>query len=77
MTDTADDVDLSPILGEIARFWQQVHPYDLTAREALLLLAVITEITDRLDAEADVEEIYPPEHRPALRLVRDDDGTNT
>jgi hypothetical protein len=74
MTD-ACDVDLSPILGEIARFWQQVHPGDLTAREALRLLAVITQITDRLDVEADVVDI--PQRRPALRLVRDDDGTNT
>jgi hypothetical protein len=67
-----DDVDLSPILGEIAREWERIHPRDLTASEALSLLGVITRITDRLDAEADVEEIYPPEHRPALRLVRDE-----
>lgn len=68
-----DDVDLTPILGQIAREWERIHPFDLTAREAVCLLAVITEITDRLDVEADVVEV--PEHRPALRLVREDDGT--
>ncbi|GJO43083.1 hypothetical protein DAVIS_04533 [Mycobacterium marinum] len=42
-----DEVDLRPLLGEIARLWPQIHPGDLTAPQALRLLGVLTEITER------------------------------
>ncbi|MCV7005663.1 hypothetical protein [Mycobacterium gordonae] len=40
-------LDLRPILGDIARLWPQIHPGDLTAPEALRLLGVLADITDR------------------------------
>jgi hypothetical protein len=42
-------LDLRPVLGEIARQWQRIHPHDLAAPEALALLSVLTKITQRLD----------------------------
>lgn len=44
-------LDLTPILGEIARRWNRIAPSDLTATEALQLLHVLVEITHRLDDE--------------------------
>jgi hypothetical protein len=44
-------LDLRPILGEIAKRWQRIHPYDLTVSEILSLLSVLTSITDRLDPD--------------------------
>lgn len=41
-------VDLAPVLGEIARLWPQIHPGDLTPSEALRLLSVLSDVTDRL-----------------------------
>jgi hypothetical protein len=76
------DVDLRPVLGSIARAWRRIHPLDLTAPETLQLLGVLTEITDRLDYEQDRATVGqkpmvadPTQHRPALRLVRDDSGS--
>lgn len=46
--DGGDDIDLSPVLGEIARRWQGIHPGHLTAPEALRLLNVLCDIGDRL-----------------------------
>ena len=48
---TTDDnvssaLDTRPILGEIARQWQRIHPRDLTMPEALTLLAALYDITD-------------------------------
>ena len=43
-------LELRPVLGDIARQWQRIHPYDLTVPEALSLLSFLTGITDRLDA---------------------------
>ena len=43
--------DLTPLLGDIARRWQRIHPADLNVIEALSLLQALTTITDRLDAE--------------------------
>jgi hypothetical protein len=40
-------LDLRPILGEIARLWPTIHPGDLTAPEALRLLGVLYDVTDR------------------------------
>lgn len=48
---TGDDVDLRPLLGEIARIWRRIHPYDLTAAEALSLLSLLTAITNRIDGD--------------------------
>lgn len=46
-----DDAELlNPLLGEIARMWRRIHPFDLTAQEVLWLLALLSEITDRLDS---------------------------
>ena len=45
-------LDTRPILGEIARQWQRIHPHDLTMPEALTLLGVLYEITERLDTAA-------------------------
>jgi hypothetical protein len=39
-------LDLRPILGEIARQWQQIHPGDLTPPQALNLLGALYDITD-------------------------------
>ncbi|WP_204080757.1 hypothetical protein [Mycobacterium riyadhense] len=50
-TNVSCALDLRPILGEIARRWQHLHPGDLTAPEALRLLGVLTEIGDRLAGE--------------------------
>lgn len=42
-----DEADiLAPVLGEIARLWQQITPGDLTAPEALRLLGVLTDIAE-------------------------------
>ncbi len=39
-----------PLLGEIARHWQRIHPGDLTAPEALrLFLGVLTDISERIE----------------------------
>ncbi|GAA2776930.1 hypothetical protein GCM10010533_13730 [Mycolicibacterium pallens] len=38
-----------PLLGEIARHWQRIHPGDLTAPEALRLLGVLTDISERIE----------------------------
>jgi hypothetical protein len=72
--DNADvDVDLRPILGVIGRAFQRIHPLDLTADEALRLMTVLGEISDRLDHEDAVLDETGEQHpRPALRLVRDD-----
>lgn len=48
-TSVSRTLDLTPILGEIARRWRRIHPANLTAQEALDLLAVLIDITDRLD----------------------------
>jgi hypothetical protein len=74
MTDHhAADIDLTPVLTGIAalakRIYTTVHPSELTADEAMSLLTILMQITARLDAEQ-----HP---RPALRLVRDDDGPTT
>ena len=72
--------DLRPILGAIARHWRRLHPADLTAPEALRLLGLLTEITDRLDAPTSlftVDREKTDRPTPALRLVRDDDRPNT
>jgi hypothetical protein len=56
MTDDANvshALDLRPILGEIARQWQQIHPGDLTAPEALNLLGVLSDITERVSVTVD------------------------
>jgi hypothetical protein len=70
MTTTEDDVDLLPILGTIARAWNRIHPFDLTAPEAISLMGVLTEITDRIDAER-MPDADPVNAKPALRLVRE------
>jgi hypothetical protein len=51
-TNASHALDLRPILGEIARQWQQIHPGDLTAPEALNLLGVLSDIAERLDTDA-------------------------
>lgn len=43
-------IDTRPLLGEIARIWQQIHPYYLTWPEIFALLHVLCGITERLDA---------------------------
>jgi hypothetical protein len=50
MNDVSYALDLRPVLGEIARQWQRIHPSDLTVSEALQLVDVLYAITDRLDA---------------------------
>lgn len=59
-------VDLTPILGEIARRWNRIGPSDLTAAEALRLLGVLVEVADRLNDEdrAQTAQVFP------LRVTR-------
>lgn len=64
MTERAEG--LRPILGEIARRWQRIHPKDLIASEALQLLGLLTEITDRIDAGQIPDTVG---HGRRLRLV--------
>lgn len=40
---------LLPILGEIARCWELIHPGDLTAPEALRLMGVLMDIRERIE----------------------------
>ena len=82
-----DDIDLRPILGVIARAWRRIHPLDLTQDEAFSLLTTLMQITNRLNEEQGFDEMGPlpsssqhraasaGQHRPALRLVREDGGT--
>ncbi len=75
----ADDIDLRPILGVIARAWRRIHPSDLTAPEALRLLGLLTEITDRLDAPTSLFRDSTKKNdraAPGLRIVRDDERPN-
>jgi hypothetical protein len=51
-TNVSHALDTRPILGEIARQWQRIHPHDLTMPEALTLLGVLYDITERLDNDA-------------------------
>jgi hypothetical protein len=57
-TNVSHALDLRPILGEIARQWQQLNPGDLTAPEALRILGVLYDITDRLDRGSCRPEAY-------------------
>lgn len=50
-TNVSHALDLRPVLGDIARQWQHINPGEPTAPEALRLLGVLNDITDRLDAE--------------------------
>ncbi|WP_167107256.1 hypothetical protein [Mycobacterium sp. DL592] len=54
-----DDVDLTPILGEIVRQWRQINLYDLSAPEALRLLGALMDITERIEPK----ESYDDESR--------------
>lgn len=64
----ADDADLGPILGEIARAFGRIHPLDLTDDEAFSLLTILMKIESRLDGET--AQGLNVRARPKLRLVR-------
>jgi hypothetical protein len=67
MTHSDAELDLGPVLGEIARKWQRihehVHPSELTADEALNLLDALAVITDRLDL------MSAPERNPVTTVI--------
>lgn len=81
----ADDIDLRPILGVIARAWQSIHPLDLTADEVMSLMTILMEITNRLDPpepllgdlsrHAGAQLVAAIESRPVLRLVKTETAT--
>ena len=64
---------MTSVLGEVARqlrhLHEQVRPSALPASEALSLLAVLNQITNRLDAEKTTPQPPTPKQRPILRLV--------
>ncbi|MCV7381457.1 hypothetical protein BST11_16950 [Mycobacterium alsense] len=42
-------LDTRPLLGEVARLWQRIAPFDLTVPEIFALMHVLQGIADRLD----------------------------
>ncbi len=78
MTTTIDEESraMTSVLREVARqlrhLHEQVHPSELTASEAISLLGILNDITDRLDAEKTTPQPPPPaSERPILRLVEE------
>jgi len=64
---------MTPILGQVAtqlrHLHEQVHPSELTTSEALALLGILNDITDRLAAEETTPQPPQAGQRPVLRLV--------